>query len=319
MRSWQKILWPVVLLMLLAAPATAHIAQVPYNLPVPFSMYAYGATGALLASFVVVGYFARSAPLGRDDPGRDVALHPAAHFIGSRAVRLALQVFAVLALALSIATGFVGSPVMNANFNITFFWIVCLLGFTYPDRPDRRLVSADQPLAGPGRLAVRFLAQAVEPVALPELAGLLPGARLVHAADLARAVRPCLAAHPLLGPDRLHRVDGRGSLALRHGHLDALRRGLRRLLPPGREDGAGGRGHDPGDGQRCACGRPSPAAWKSGPITSASCSSSSSCCPRPRSTACTRRWPGWASSGARSIRCWPASSPPRASSSTWCW
>ncbi|HEY4069456.1 MAG TPA: hypothetical protein VGM74_21290 [Burkholderiaceae bacterium] len=129
MRRWQ-LLWFAVLVVLVA-PAAAHIAQVPYNLPVPFSMYAYGATGALVASFVVVGYFARSAPAGLGEAGRVVTEHPLVRFIGSGVARAVLQGLAVAALALSIASGFGAASQVSAAFNITFFWIICLLGYTY--------------------------------------------------------------------------------------------------------------------------------------------------------------------------------------------
>jgi hypothetical protein len=40
----------------LAPPALAHGLGRPYNLPVPFWLYAWGAAAALLVSFVVAGY-----------------------------------------------------------------------------------------------------------------------------------------------------------------------------------------------------------------------------------------------------------------------
>jgi hypothetical protein len=115
------------MLALLAPSASAHIAQTPYNLPVPLAMYAYGATGALLASFVMVGLFARATPAALTSRGAA----PRTWSSSSRAMRLALQCVAVGALLLSVLTGFVGPPMMDTNFNITFFWIVCLLGYTY--------------------------------------------------------------------------------------------------------------------------------------------------------------------------------------------
>jgi hypothetical protein len=129
MRRWQLVWFAV--LAVLVAPAAAHIAQVPYNLPVPFSMYAYGATGALVASFVVVGYFARTAPAGRGEVGRNVTEHPVVRVVASGGGRLVLRILAVAALALSIASGFGGTSQASLAFNITFFWIICLLGYTY--------------------------------------------------------------------------------------------------------------------------------------------------------------------------------------------
>ena len=49
-----------------AGSASAHFFTQPYTLPVPFSLYAFGAASALLLSFVVIGLFARLSTI----PGR---------------------------------------------------------------------------------------------------------------------------------------------------------------------------------------------------------------------------------------------------------
>ena len=109
----------------------AHVMQVPYNLPVPFWLYAYGATGALLASFVVVGYFVRADSAGVALRTTDVSRSGIARAITSPAVVGTFRVLSVLALLLTIATGFAGTKAPTLNFNITFFWVVFVLGFAY--------------------------------------------------------------------------------------------------------------------------------------------------------------------------------------------
>jgi hypothetical protein len=112
--------------------ATAHSFGTVYNLPVPFWMYAYGAAGALLVSFVVVGYFVnvRSADVG-------VRTYPAGAAGGfleamagprARAIARGASVFLLL---LTIVTGLFGARNAFTNFNMTFFWIIFVLGFTY--------------------------------------------------------------------------------------------------------------------------------------------------------------------------------------------
>ena len=113
------------------AMAHAHSFGKLYNLPVPFWMYAWGAAGALLVSFLVVGWFITR-------PAAAVA--PASHDIGESPVRIALrrarmlrvaQWGSVAALALCIATGLFGTRNPYLNLNMTLFWIVFVLGFTY--------------------------------------------------------------------------------------------------------------------------------------------------------------------------------------------
>ncbi len=107
-----------------ATVASAHTFGAPYTLPVPFWMYAYGASAALVLSFVVVGLFA-GVPLAPMAAGTSRG--------GTTFPRTfaALRVAAVALLGLCIATGLLGTRNPFANFNMTFFWIVFVLGFAY--------------------------------------------------------------------------------------------------------------------------------------------------------------------------------------------
>jgi hypothetical protein len=95
-------------------------------------MYAYGATAALVISFVLVGYFAQAG----DTAERDVPPPP---LLGTEAARqphpsrlLAIgRSASVLALALTVITGLFGNPSPFANFSMTAFWVIFVLGFTY--------------------------------------------------------------------------------------------------------------------------------------------------------------------------------------------
>src|SRR5450432_767991 len=141
-------------LSVLAPSASAHIAQTPYTLPVPLAMYAYGATAALLASFVMVGLFARATPAAWTSE----AAATRSWSSSSRPMRLAMQCIAVGALLLSVLTGFLGPPMMDANFNITFFWIVCLLGYTYLTA----IIGDWYPLISPWRALATWLPQSAK-------------------------------------------------------------------------------------------------------------------------------------------------------------
>ena len=104
--------------------AAAHSFGVVYTLPVPFWLYAWGAVATLVLSFAVVGLFASHAPAARAERSPRWRTLP----IGLAAV---LQGLSVVALLACMATGWFGTPNPYGNFNMTFFWVIFLLGFAY--------------------------------------------------------------------------------------------------------------------------------------------------------------------------------------------
>ena len=113
-----------------ADPVFAHVMQTAYNLPVPLWMYAYGATAALVASFVVVGYFVRV-----DRVGHGIRTFEAstgiARLIGSPRLLTALRWLGGGYFALTVTAGLFGPASPTANANLTFFWVGFVLGFSY--------------------------------------------------------------------------------------------------------------------------------------------------------------------------------------------
>jgi hypothetical protein len=102
--------------------AAAHGFGRLYNLPVPFWLYAWGASSALALSFVVIAFVAttaKAAPLPRRSDESLPQLKP----IGS-AVSVGL-------LLLCIATGLFGNRDPYRNFSMTFFWVVFALVCLY--------------------------------------------------------------------------------------------------------------------------------------------------------------------------------------------
>jgi hypothetical protein len=123
----RRLRFAAVPLLVMAGASQAHSFGTPYNLPVPFWMYAYGASATLAVSFAIVAYFAgvpidakRLAP-ARNGPG----------FRVPGAVLAVLRALSVALLGLCIATGLFGTRNVYANFNMTFFWLVFALGFLY--------------------------------------------------------------------------------------------------------------------------------------------------------------------------------------------
>ena len=107
-------------------PAAAHAFGVLYTLPVPVWMYLYGAASALALSFLMIGYFvATPAEADRTFRTSSWRIPHAPRLLGG------LRALSVALLLLSIVSGFIGSNNSYSNFNMTFFWIVMLLGYTY--------------------------------------------------------------------------------------------------------------------------------------------------------------------------------------------
>jgi len=123
--------WALAPLWLLPGTALAHSFGKLYNLPVPIWLYLYGAAAALLVSFLIVGFFVnvkaaaanyRTLALDESEFGRS---------IDAPAVLAVLRAISVAGLVLTIATGLFGRNNAYQNFNMTFFWIIFVLGFTY--------------------------------------------------------------------------------------------------------------------------------------------------------------------------------------------
>ena len=121
---------PSLLAILLLIPigyVQAHSFGTPYNLPVPFWMYAYGASATLAVSFAIVAYFA-GVPINVERiarSGEAVGLRIPGPLLG------VLRAISVGLLILCIATGLFGTRNVYTNFNMTFFWLVFALGFLY--------------------------------------------------------------------------------------------------------------------------------------------------------------------------------------------
>jgi hypothetical protein len=110
--------------------AVAHSFGTVYNLPVPFWMYAYGASAALIASFVIVAYLAGAARTARAGGAVQVHLRRDIGHLSAWGLA-ALRSIALFLLVLCIVAGFIGSRNLYANINMTLFWVVFVLGFFY--------------------------------------------------------------------------------------------------------------------------------------------------------------------------------------------
>jgi len=115
-------------MLLVCGTAFAHSMGVIYNLPIPFWMYAFAASAALVLSFLIVGYFVTAQGAARNFRTIEVDVP---YRTATGTVLQALRFLSVFWLALTIATGVLGPANPFANFSMTFFWVLFVLGFTY--------------------------------------------------------------------------------------------------------------------------------------------------------------------------------------------
>lgn len=108
-----------------SARASAHSFGQTYTLPVPVWLYLYGAAAALIVSFLVVGYFVTASPSRADSSAKGKLWRVPNEVVAVlRSVSVALLLF-------TIAAGFVGNNHPYRNINMTLFWVLFCLGFTW--------------------------------------------------------------------------------------------------------------------------------------------------------------------------------------------
>ena len=119
---------------LLAAPATAmaHAFGEPMQLPMPYELYIAGSVLALVLSFVLLAFSGRPGnKLLKGLNAQRTLPWPAWPAQWVHRARAAGSLFWLSALVFCIVTGLVGSNDSHRNFNMTFFWILFVLGGAY--------------------------------------------------------------------------------------------------------------------------------------------------------------------------------------------
>lgn len=124
------ILLSQVLFFIAPSSAQAHTFGQLYNLPVPFWMYLYGGASALVVSFLAVGYFFNKKASYSSYPTINLSSGAVRFIIGAPFLKI-LKFLALALFILAVATGIFGVNISTLNFNMTFFWIIFVLGLTY--------------------------------------------------------------------------------------------------------------------------------------------------------------------------------------------
>ena len=124
--------WPALAAALFAAgPAGAHGFGERYELPLPLSLYLFGAAAAIVVSFVIAGLFVRRPREPRAGPRIDLLAWPLGRLIAHDAVALALKLVALALFLVAIVAGFIGSEDPYRNIAPTLIWIIWWVGFAY--------------------------------------------------------------------------------------------------------------------------------------------------------------------------------------------
>lgn len=131
MLKWLSLLLLILNPILLPQPVSAHAFGKLYNLPVPFWMYLYGGAGALLVSFLVIGYFLNKTSKDLTYPSINLSKIAIFASLTNQRFLNILKGFSVFLFFLTIITGFIGEDSAYSNFNMTFFWIFFVLALTY--------------------------------------------------------------------------------------------------------------------------------------------------------------------------------------------
>lgn len=111
--------------------AAAHFFGSIYTLPIPFWMYAYGASGALVASFAIVAYFVSQPVADERLKSLDLTDSFIVKAIDRARLLTILQGVSVFSLILAIAAGLFGNQNPFDNFCVSVFWVGFFLGFIY--------------------------------------------------------------------------------------------------------------------------------------------------------------------------------------------
>lgn len=126
-----RVTWLAILTLSVPCSASAHVFFAPYALPVPFWMYLYACAATLIVSFAVVGYFVGASAAQSTYRAWDLLPETSVWQAAWRSTVHVLRVGAVACLLLTITAGLVGTGDPAANINVTLFWVIFLLGFTY--------------------------------------------------------------------------------------------------------------------------------------------------------------------------------------------
>ena len=108
-----------------------HVFIEPFTPPVPLLICLIAAGLAVIASFVVVGFFARNPKVHRSYPQINIGNWKLVKILSSRFTIITIQISSVLLFTLLLLTGFIGNPDPLYNLAPTLVWVIWWVGVAY--------------------------------------------------------------------------------------------------------------------------------------------------------------------------------------------
>jgi len=112
--------------------AFAHGFGQRYELPLPLSLYLYGAAGVVALSFLMFGLFVRQAPAKKRIGARhDLAASPLGRVLLHPGIQLGLKLGTLALFVVTVVGGVIGDQNPYRNIAPTLVWIVWWVGLVY--------------------------------------------------------------------------------------------------------------------------------------------------------------------------------------------
>lgn len=132
----QGVVFAILLFLLLPGTSnlstvSAHAFGVQYTLPIPIWLYLYGGAAAIILSFLIIGVFVTQKSSSIKPRIKNLSTLGFFKTLTSQGVTKTLKGISVFLFLLTIVSGFIGTQESVYNFNMTWFWIIFLLGTTY--------------------------------------------------------------------------------------------------------------------------------------------------------------------------------------------
>lgn len=108
--------------------ASAHAFGLTYTLPLPLWIFAYGGAAAVIASFLIISYLVGKEQTEEKKKEIDIT-DKGFLFVNKNWFIKGGKVISISLFLLAVITGLIGT--VDSYFNLTLFWILFVLGFTY--------------------------------------------------------------------------------------------------------------------------------------------------------------------------------------------